>query len=231
MDRSKREARMQRRRSEARRGQVKWIGYIAIAAVIITVLLILSNQVRQPETRDYSQKSGVTLGDPSAPVTLVVFADFQCPHCLNAYSQTEGLIIDEYVSTGEIKLTYAPVGFLGPESEQSAEAAYCAADQNFFWEYHGIVFTNFSNGNSGRYSDDRLVDFAASIDGMDVDEFSECLLNDTKASMVAEAEATAANIGVTGTPAYVINGQVLSGEQPYPALQQLIESALAASGN
>lgn len=230
MEQSNRQARLERRHAAQRRGQFRWLGYIVIGAIVVTGLLIYSNRASGPQIGDYSQKNGTALGDPEAPVTLIEFADFQCSHCLNAYRATEGPILEQYVDSGQVQYVYRLVGFLGPESTRAAEAGYCAADQNMFWEYHDVVFaaTNFSSGNTGGYSDDRLTSFAETA-GLDVDVFSACLLSGENAGLVAAAEAEAAGYGVTGTPGYVINGAVLSGEQPFAALQAAIEAALAAA--
>jgi protein-disulfide isomerase len=233
MDRSARQARLERRRGEARRGQMKWIVYILIAAVVIAGLMIYANRVRPATDRVYNEPHGISLGDPSAPVQLIEYADFQCPHCFNVHAETEYQIIQEYVDTGKVFFTFRPVGFLdsaaGSESSRSAEASYCAADQEGFWPYHDVIFANFSAGNRGGYSDDRLIAMAGSA-GMDEDAFSSCLLNGDNAQEVATAMSEAANFGITGTPGFVINGSVMTGERSFAQLQEAIEAALAAAG-
>ncbi|MEX1248031.1 MAG: thioredoxin domain-containing protein [Anaerolineales bacterium] len=234
MESSKRQARLERRRSQQRQSQIKWLGYLVAAAVIITVLLILAQQISGPRVVAYSQKNGVSLGNPEAPVTLVEFADFQCSFCQQSYNQTEASIIGQYVDTGDANYTYQIVGFLGPESVAAAEAAYCAADQNYFWEYHDILFAplNFSHGNSGGYTEEKLVQFAQQVNGIDMDAFNQCLASDEKLAQISAAESLASSLGISGTPGYVINGAVLPGFQPLEALQRAIEAALAAvSGN
>lgn len=232
MDSSKRQARLERRKAQQRQGQLRWLFYIVVGAVALTVLLILAQQLSGPRQVTYTQKEGVFLGDPNAPVTLIEFADFQCSHCLNSYNTTELPLIQQYVETGKIRYQYEMVGFLGPESVASAEAAYCAADQNYFWEYHDIVFapTNYSSGNVGGYSEDNLIRFAEQVSGLDVNAFRACLASDEQLTAVDEAHNLASSFGVSGTPGFVINGTVLAGEQPLARLQQVIEEALAAVG-
>jgi protein-disulfide isomerase len=233
MDSSKRQARQDRRHAEARKGQTKLIIYMVIVAVTLAVLVIIGQGLSKPTIGTYTQKDGVALGDPSAPVTMIEFADFQCPHCLASYNTVERPIIEQYVETGQLLYVYQPVGFLGPESVVSAQASYCAANQNFFWEYHDVLFgpANFSNGNTGGYSEQNLIAFAGEVDGLDVGAFTECLASDETVATVDAAHAQANSMGVTGTPGFVINGTVLSGEQPLARLQQVIDEALAASGN
>jgi protein-disulfide isomerase len=231
MDSSKRQARLDRRRAEQRQGQAKWLIYIVIAATVLAGLVIFAQQLSRPQIGTYTQKDGVNLGNPSAPVTFIEFADFQCTFCLAAYNSVERPLIEQYVETGQMLFIYQPVGFLGPDSVSAAEGAYCAATQNLFWEYHDVLFapTNFSSGNQGGYSEANLIAFARDVQGMDVDAFSQCLASDEVLPMLEAAHATAQSLGVTGTPGWVINGTVLSGQQPLGVLQQAIEDALAAA--
>lgn len=230
MDRSTRQARLDRQRSEQRRGQLKWLGYIVVAAVVVVGLLVYANRVRTPEPRTYIQQSGNVLGDPNAPVTFVEFGDFQCPVCLNAYLNVEEQLINEYVNTGKISYTFEAVGYIGTESTRSAEAAYCAGDQNKFWEYHDILYTNQGGENSGALSDNRLIAFAETIN-LDMDTFRSCFLNGEKATLVQQSEDTATANGINGTPSFMINGVVLKGYHDFSELQAQIEAALAATSS
>ncbi|MCL5429698.1 MAG: DsbA family protein [Chloroflexi bacterium] len=230
MDQSKRQARLERRRAQQRQGQMKWLIYISLAAVVVVGLLIVSNQVLTGSVREYgSTQNGTVLGNLDAPVTLVEYVDFQCSFCRSSWATTEESIIEQYVNTSQIKYEYVIVAFLGPESVQAAEAGYCAADQNKFWEYHDIVFGNFSSQNSGGYSEADLTRFAEAV-GLDMTSFNQCLASDEKLALIEQAESDAGALGIDGTPAFVINGQVLTGAQPLATLQAQIEAALAASG-
>jgi protein-disulfide isomerase len=232
MQSSKRQDRLDRRRSQQRQSQVRWLLYIAIGAVVLTVLLIFTQQLGGPRQTTYTQKAGISLGAADAPVVLTEYADFQCSFCQSAYNTTEEPIIKQYVEAGQVRFVFTPVGLLGPESISSAEAAYCAADQNYFWEYHDHLFaaSNASTGNAGGYTEERLLGFARKINGLDVDLFTQCMAGDTKLPVIEAAFAEAQSFGITGTPSYVINGVVLGGYKDLPTLQQTIEDALTAAG-
>ncbi len=230
MDRSARQARLDRRRGAERRGQMKWVFYIGIVAVVIAGMLIYASRVRSAPERTYLQPNGLSLGDPNAPVQMVEYADFQCPHCYNVYLGAEDELIETYIDTGLVHFTYRPVGFLGPESDSSAAAAFCAAEQNLFWPYHDTLFANFSHSNAGGYSDSRLISMADSV-GLDVPAFEQCMADGTGlAGMQAAVDEARAN-GVNGTPAFIINGTLLGGSRTFEQLAEVIDAALAASGN
>lgn len=230
MDRSARQARLDRRRGAERRGQMKWVFYIGIVAVVIAGMLIYASRVRSAPERTYLQPDGLSLGDPNAPVQMVEYADFQCPHCYNVYLGAEDELIETYIDTGLVHFTYRPVGFLGPESDSSAAAAFCAGEQNLFWPYHDTLFANFSHSNAGGYSESRLVSMADSV-GLDVPAFEQCMADGTGlAGMQAAVDEARAN-GVNGTPAFIINGTLLGGSRTFEQLAEVIDAALAASGN
>jgi protein-disulfide isomerase len=236
MDQSRRQARLERNRTQQRRGQLKWLVYISIAAVVVVALLILANQVKPAEARTYNQKNGTTLGDPNAPVHLVEIADFQCPFCHQWYSQVEQQIIETYVDTGQVYFTIEVVGFLDSsangESTRAALAAYCAADQNRFWEYHGVVYTNQAGENQGAFRDDRLQAFANSI-GLDMNSFNACFNSNEKEADIQAAEDYASSHGIQSVPSFVVNDQdpPYVGLQTFEQLSAILDAAIAAAGS
>jgi protein-disulfide isomerase len=95
-----------------------------------------------------------------------------------------------------------------------------------FWEYHDILFANYSSGNVGGYSEGRLITFAESL-GLDVDAFSSCLESGEKAAVIETNLEAAQSDGVTGTPSLVLNGQLLQGGAlSYAALSAALDAAL-----
>jgi len=81
-------------------------------------------------------------GDPNAPLTIIEFADFQCPYCGRFFAQTEPQIDKQYIQSGKVRFGYFDFAFLGPESNWAAEGAECAADQDKFWEYHDMLYSS-----------------------------------------------------------------------------------------
>jgi protein-disulfide isomerase len=233
MDQSRRQARLERNRAQQRRGQLRWLAYISIAAIVVVVLLILSNQVSTPEPRSYTNKNGTTLGNVDAPVQLVEIADLQCPVCRSWWEQVEEQIITQYVDSGQVSFTIQIVGFLDAvpngESTRSAEAAYCAADQNMFWEFYDVAEANWAGENAGAFSDNRLKAFASSI-GLDTNAFNVCFDGADKLASVEAAMEYAAGLNVSSVPTFVINGQAYVGYRSFEELSALLDQAIAAAG-
>ena len=164
-------------------------------------------------------------GDPDAPVTIIEFADFQCPYCGRFFAQTEPQINEQYMQSGKVRFAYFNFAFLGAESNWAAEAAECASDQNKFWEYHDKLYASQSGENQGAFSKDNLKKFAEEL-GMDTSAFDECLDSGKYIQLVQDESSMASSIGVRSTPTFLINGQPVVGAQPFEVFQQTIDSLL-----
>ena len=164
-------------------------------------------------------------GDANAPVTIIEFADFQCPYCGRFFSQTEPQIDKTYIQTGKVRFGYYDFAFLGQESNWAAEAAECAADQDKFWEYHDKLYSSQSGENQGAFNKDNLKKLAKDL-GLDTRAFNECLDSGKYTQLIQDESSAASSIGVRSTPTFLVNGQPLVGAQPFDAFQQVIESFL-----
>lgn len=176
---------------------------------------------------------GISLGDPKAPVTIVEFADFQCPFCGRFHQAVEPRIKAEYVQTGKARFIYRDFAFLDSvsgneqgESHRAAEAARCANDQGKFWEYHDYLYEHQKGENQGAFSDDNLKRFAAAV-GLDSGEFNSCFASGKHKDAVLSDTVAGRKAGVNGTPATFINGRLISGALPYEQFKAVIEEALA----
>jgi protein-disulfide isomerase len=239
---SKRELFRERRRRGQLRSRLIAIVLIVIGAALVTLFLVLPT-VRPvdvvtvtPLTR--AQVNFNTVGSPDAPVKLDEYSDFQCPYCARFSEQTEQAILDAYVVTGKVLFTYHSVGeFIGPESARSAEAAYCAGDQNKFWEYHDYVLGNQRAENAGWFSTRRLAAFAEALN-LDMTQFNSCFSNGKYRSMVLQDLADSRSLGIQSTPTFIIsyeaNGQTVTdsirGAETLTVFQQKLDAALAAAG-
>lgn len=165
------------------------------------------------------------LGQEKAKVAVVEFGDYQCPFCGRFFQQTEPMIREQYVKTGQAKFIWRDFAFLGPESFWAAEAARCANDQGKFWQYHDILFNRQSGENQGAFNKDNLKKFAGEL-GLNQAAFDECLDSGQHTQAVKDDTDYGRALGVGGTPATFVNGQIVEGAQPFEVFKTLIENNL-----
>jgi protein-disulfide isomerase len=148
------------------------------------------------------------MGNPEATVTVIAFSDFQCPFCQKYFKNIEPTVIADFVETNKIHYIYSPMAFLGQESNDAAEAAYCANDQQKFWEYHAQLYINLTGENNGSYSMSNLRNFAGKI-GLDLNTFDQCMNSDKHLADLSSAEVYASNAGIHSTPSFLVNDKLV----------------------
>ncbi|MGZ8766389.1 MAG: DsbA family protein, partial [Acidimicrobiia bacterium] len=118
-------------------------------------------------------------GDPSAPVLVEEYGDYQCPAC-EAFFRSTDPTIKRLVAEQKIRFAFGNFAFLGEESVRAASAAICAGDAGKFWEYHDILYSNQAAENAGFLTHDQLVEFGrdAGITGADLTRFEKCVRSD-----------------------------------------------------
>ena len=161
-------------------------------------------------------------GSEKAPVTIVKFEDFQCPFC-KTVQPTIVELLKRY--DGKVRLVHKdlPLDSLHPQARQAAEAARCADEQGKFWNYHDKLYAN-----SPKAGIDDLKSYAKDV-GLDVAGFDRCLAGGKYKAVVERDLQAGAQLGLTGTPTFFINGRELSGAQPLEAFAALIDEELARS--
>jgi len=170
------------------------------------------------------------LGDPNAPVTLVEFGDYQCQFCNVFFHSTEEDILKNYVETGKVRMIFKDYNIIGPDSITASHGAHCANDQELFWEYHDILYSNWAGENNGWASSKNLAKFAQEI-GLDMDEWSECMTNVTHSEVILASNGDARTLQLTGTPAFFVigpDGKTTSifGAQPFVVFEKIFEAEL-----
>jgi len=162
--------------------------------------------------------TGPTKGPASAPVTIVEFSDYECPFCVRAEPTVKDLLA-KY--PGKIRLVYRDYPLpMHPKAPKAAEAAHCAGDQNKYWEMHDKLFTP---GTKLEVAD--LKAHAREV-GLDGAKFDRCLDSGEKAKDVEAHKKAGDEAGVSGTPAFFINGRLLSGAQPIEAFIAIVDQEL-----
>lgn len=171
----------------------------------------------------------VVMGDPNAPVTVIEYADFQCPFCGRFFLDAGTKIRDQYVKTGKVKMVYRDFAFLGPESTASAEAAECAKDQGKFWSYHDALYTEeIADGkeNSGNLNRALFLKLANNL-GLNVGDFTSCIDSNKYADVVKNSVSDAQSFGVNSTPTIFVGSEKILGAQPFSVFQAAIDKLLA----
>jgi len=171
-------------------------------------------------------------GDPlakgavDAPVVIVEYSDFQCPFCGRFARETAPVLEREYVRKGLVRIEWRDFPYLGPESTLAAHAARAAAAQDRFWQFHDAMYADQAAPNSGRITEDRLVEVAREV-GLDLGRFRRDLAAEAGADAVQADFTEGQSIGVTGTPAFLVNGRPVMGAQPVEVFRELIDQGLA----
>ena len=158
-------------------------------------------------------------GPEAAPITMIEFSDFQCPFCKRT-RPTIAQIMDTY--KGKVRYVFRdfPLSF-HKNAQKDAESAECAGEQGKYWEYNTLLWDK-----QGSQEVDQLKQYAKEM-GLNAGKFNECLDSGKFAKEIEKDAADGAAAGVSGTPAYFINGIFISGAQPFEKFQEVIDSELA----
>jgi len=162
-------------------------------------------------------------GDARAQVTIVEFADFECPFCKSVQATLNGLLTKYQ---GQIKLAYRdfPLRALHPEAEIAAEAGRCAAEQGKFWEYHDALYAD-----QKKLSRSDLLETARRL-GLEEKSLESCLASGRVKGQIERDIQEGTEAGVGGTPGFFINGVFLNGSVPAVEFERIIARELEATG-
>lgn len=239
---SKRQEIKESRRKRQQRQRVITFAIIGVAVIVIAGLIAAPSiraavtpvgQIVQITPAAAPNAQGNSMGDQNAKVKVDVFEDFQCPNCRSFSNDVQPQIVSTYVATGKILYTVHMFPFLDSnsatkESQQAANAAMCAADQNHFWDYEQILYANWQGENVGSYTDKRLAAFAQSL-GLNMTTFNSCFSSNKDKSKIDADVALATQLSVSGTPSVFVNQkEVAPGVVPnFSQMQTAIDAALA----
>ena len=169
-------------------------------------------------------------GSADAPITIVEFGDYQCPKCEQWFTNEKSTITEDYIDTGKAKLYFVDFPFLGQDSDDAANASYCADDQGQFWEFHSALYSNQGGINDGWASINELKHLASDL-GLDTAEFNECVDSNKHKDKVDYNRQVGASNGVEGTPVFIIIGsngdtQRINGPQSSDIFAGVIDTML-----
>ena len=221
------------RRSKLLR-QLPWYAVGVVAVGLISALLFIGvssgGGSGGPTAVHPAGYEPPTLGEPDAPVELVMWADFQCPFCRRFELNTLPALVERYVDTGQVRFVWRNFENYGSESHDAAVAAYCAAEQDKFWDYHDTLYREQSGINQGAFSKGNLQRFAEE-EGLDTVAFNTCLDGtDYDVVIAADKQLGRNDFSVNATPTFFINGLRVVGAQPATTFVSMIEDALSRAG-
>ena len=180
---------------------------------------------------------GIHVGDENAPITILEFADFQCPGCMAFAGTVKPQVDVAFVESGAVKFVFYdfPLTSIHPHAFLAARAGRCADEQGAFWEYHDEIFRNQSAWSfSAAPPSGAFEDYAAQV-GLDQGDFRSCLRGDRYADVVTANMQLGQGLGVTGTPSVLITRggrdvrrvEISSIGEMYPEIQRIVQELQA----
>ncbi len=216
--------------AQSKRPYLKWMaGIVAIAllvAVVGYVAIIRGMVPGAAKAQQVSAPQVKSLGSQEARLSLVEYADFQCPFCGLFARNTKDDLIDKYVKTGLVRLEYKHFPIVGEESLWAAHASECAAEQGRFWDYHDKLFKSQAGENKGAFSKSNLKAFAAEI-GLQEDSFNTCMDSGKYLEAIKSDFDEGSRLGARATPTFFLNGnKIIEGAQPFQVFETAINNEL-----
>ncbi len=217
-------------------------GALAIAVGLVLATQLGKNDEPRPsnvagtaevtELLDGIPQRGNVLGDPDAPVTLVEYADIQCPYCAQWAEHAFPEIVRDYVRPGKVKIVFRGMAFIGPDSDSALRTAVAAGADDRLWHVVDLLFTNQGPENSGWAHEDLLVDVASAA-GLDGRAVYDRRYSPAVESALAEDKEHALRHGIRSTPSFQIGRtggelellelQALDAAAMRPAIEQLLK--------
>ncbi|MDE1726839.1 MAG: DsbA family protein [Thaumarchaeota archaeon] len=204
---------------------------IAIAIAAVSIYLFYphedSTATNTVSAQTLMENGSPILGDPNAKITIVEFGDYQCTYCHLFHQDTKDQLIQEYVNTGKVNFVFRDFPLNGPDSVLAAEAAYCANDQNKYWQYHDELYNNWGGERTGWVNQKSLDQFATNV-GLDLGQFDNCMDAKKYESKVLDNQKFGQEIGIDGTPSFIIfNDKKITrvvGAQPFSFFKQVLDN-------
>lgn len=222
------------RRKQKQTRETNWMvigGLILVGLLVFGGLIYLA--LRQTEAApvqtlaEYCSDNDercISIGDETAPVTLVEVSDFGCVHCQSFHAETATPLKEQYVDTGDVHWVVLPYA-LSASTVPAAASGMCANEQGNFFDYANALFA--IEPATTRLTADGFRQAADSA-GLDMDQFVSCMNDGQYLNIISSNQAAARAVGVTGTPTFFLNDEEVSGAQPLAVFAQAIESLLSA---
>ncbi|MDX6581700.1 MAG: hypothetical protein QOI10_884 [Solirubrobacterales bacterium] len=203
--------------TDARRQRLWQIGAVALfAAILVAVVIVISQAGSNSLQHLEADRAAVTklfaripqhekyLGDSNAPVTLVEYADLQCPFCRQFTLDVLPTIVERYVKPGDLRLRFEPQTFIGAQSETAARVALAASLQNRLWQFADLFYRNQDDENSGYVTPDFLRSIAETTPGLDAQKALAAQTTKPVTRLLDQSKALFTDSGLTSTPSFEV---------------------------
>ncbi len=211
----------ERARTARRRRLTQLAGALAAAAAVVVVLIVVSSgggksaakvpangQAVASSSAAFLQgvpQSGLTLGSPKAPVTMVEFADLQCPFCQQFALNVLPTLVNNYVRSGRLQIVFRNLAFIGPDSKTAAQMAAAAGQQNRLWSFISVFYANQQPENTSYVTDGFLRSIAAGVPGLNGNQALSTRFSAAVTAQLGQADKLAQqNLPQISTPAFLL---------------------------
>ena len=204
----------------------------------IIVIAQIDNSIGLTSSSPFSLSHLVKQGSPylgnlSSPITIIDFSDFQCHLCARHVKNTEPIINETYIQTGQVALVFKHLPNRGFDSMGAHLAAQCTNEQEKFWQFYKLLYENQQGIDSGWVNEDNLKKLASQIPGLEMEKFNTCFEAQTYREFVDNDVKLANSQGFFETPSFIVvnstdgsDPEIIRGAQPFPAFQSVIEKKL-----
>jgi len=181
------------------------------------------------------EQDGGALGAPDAPVTLVEFADLQCPFCAQWATDALPTLVEDFVRTGKLRIVFSGMAFIGPDSDKALRTVLAAGQEDHLWDVLHGLYERQGQENAGWVTDDLVRELAAGVPGLDGQALLDGLDDEAVEADLRRATMAADLAGISSTPSFQVG--LTGGELQVVQVQSLdaagivpaIEAALAQS--
>ena len=210
---------------------VLWAVIGAVALVVLGVIVLQVQSMNKPVESSGRVTEGTGWGPIDAPVKIVEYSDFGCTYCRQFATSQGKQLQQEYEKSGKVRFDFRSYIIEGQSTREAANAAYCAADQGLFWDYHDLLFSKQGAGPVQTvFSKSALKGYGAQL-GLDTAAFNRCVDSGQHIAEVQTQHSEGAAKGVRATPTIFVNDRKFEGAMPYADFKAAVEAALKSAGS
>lgn len=210
-----------RKKRKAQQRRVMAISFFIILGMIIIIAIGIRFINSRSKSVKYETTQGFMVGNPDTSIKVIAFSNYTCGACKRFSETVEDEFISNYAETGQILYHYVNLANNDTSSLNAAEASYCAAEQNKFFEFKTYLYT-YASASDG-FSVENLIKLANSA-GLDTIEFEKCMMEDKYADAYLLDRDYAQKSGIRATPSFLVNDRLVYANELIPAVEALLEN-------